>query len=407
MRFTDRSIAALKLKAARYEVWEAGRTGLGVRVSPAGRKSWIYMYRFEGRPRRMTLGTYPQLSLANARVLHATAREQLDRDIDPGALHVERRRAERHAETVAQLVTEYLEKYARPKKRTAAADERALGKEVLPLWGRRTAASITRRDVIRLLDGIVERGSPIMANRLLEIIRRMFAFAVKRDILDSSPCFMVEPPAKETPRDRVLSPDEIKAFWTGLEKAKMSDPTRLALKLMLATGQRRDEIVGAPWSELDLDAGAWEIPAVRAKTGRAHRVPLSSLALDLLAEVRRIGGGSGWLFPSPRRDGPMASAAVSHAVRNNLDWFGIAQFTPHDLRRTCASGLAELGINRLVVGKILGHSDRSVTGIYDRYGYWPEKKRALDAWGARLTEIISGEPAADNVVPLAAGREPA
>ncbi len=103
----------------------------------------------------------------------------------------------------------------------------------------------------------------------------------------------------------------------------------------------------------------------------------------------------------------MASAAVSHAVRNNLDQIKVAKFTPHDLRRTCASGLTELGINRLVVGKILGHSDRSVTGIYDRYGYWPEKKRALDAWGARVTEIISGEPAAANVVPLAAGRESA
>ena len=407
MRFTDRSIAALKPKAARYEIWEASRTGLGVRVSPAGRRSWIYMYRFEGRPRRMTLGTYPQLSLANARVLHAKAREKKERGIDPGTLHVERRRAERHAETIADLIDEYLEKYARPNKRTAAADERALGKEVLPLWGRQKAASITRRDVIRLLDGIVERGSPIMANRLLEIIRRMFAFAVKRDILDSSPCVMVEPPAKETPRDRVLSPDEIKAFWTGLEKARISDPTRLALKFMLATGQRRGEIVGAPWSEFDLDAGAWEIPAVRTKTGRAHRVPLSNLALDLLSEIRRDGNGSEWLFPSPRGGRPMASAAVSHAVRNNLDWFGVTQFTPHDLRRTCASGLAELGIDRLIVGKILGHADRSITGVYDRYGYWPEKKRALGAWGARLTEIISGEPTAGNVVPLAAGSKPA
>ena len=404
MRFTDRSIAALKPKATLYEVWEDGRTGLGVRMSPKGRKSWNYMYRFNGKARRMTLGTYPAVSLASARVKHANAQEKKERGIDPGTLHVERRRAERQAETMAELIDEYLEKYARPNKRTADADERALGKEVLPLWGRRKAASITRRDVIKLLDGIVERGSPIMANRLLEIIRRMFAFGVKRDILDSSPCFMVEPPAKETPRDRVLSPDEIKAFWTGLEKAKMSDPTRLALKLMLATGQRRSEIIGASWSEFDLDSGAWGIPAVRTKAARAHRVPLSSLALDLLTEVRRIGGDSGWLFPSPRRDGPMASAVVSHAVRNNLDRIGVAQFTPHDLRRTCASGLAELSIDRLIVGKVLGHADQSITGVYDRYGYWPEKKRALDAWGARLTEIISGEPAADNVVRLAAGR---
>ncbi len=101
----------------------------------------------------------------------------------------------------------------------------------------------------------------------------------------------------------------------------------------------------------------------------------------------------------------MASAAVSHALRRNVEGLGVAKFTPHDLRRSCASGLAKLGIERLVIAKVLGHADRSITGIFDRYDYWPQKARALDAWGTKLKEIVSGEPAADNVVPLAAGRE--
>ena len=209
MRFTDKGIAALKSKAERYEVWEDGRTGLGARVSTVGRKSWIYMYRFEGKPRRMTLGVYPHMTLANARVHHAKAKELRDRGVDPGVVHVQKRRAERQAETVADLVEEYLAKHARPKKRSAAADERALKKEVLPVWGHRKAKDITRRDIITLLDSVVDRGAPVMANRLLAMLRRMFGFAVERDILGATPCILIKAPSKETPRDRVLSPTEI------------------------------------------------------------------------------------------------------------------------------------------------------------------------------------------------------
>jgi len=142
MRFTDRSMAALKPKAKLYEVWEDGRTGLGVRMSPKGRKSWNYMYRFDGKARRMTLGTYPAVSLASARVKHANAKELLAKGTDPGALHVEKRRAERQAETVNDIAEEYLEKWARPRKRSAGEDERILRKDVLPAWGTRKAKDI-------------------------------------------------------------------------------------------------------------------------------------------------------------------------------------------------------------------------------------------------------------------------
>jgi integrase len=294
-----------------------------------------------------------------------------------------------------------LEKYARPNKRSAAADERALKKEVVPVWGRRKAKEITRRDIIRLLDDVVDRGSPVMANRLLDMLRRMFAFGVQRDILGATPCVLIEAPTKETPRDRVLSSSEINTFWHGLEEASMLPLTRLALKLMLVTAQRRDEVVSAPWSEFNLSEGVWEIPASRSKNKRAHRLPISSLACDLLNQVQELGGGSLWLFPSPRVDGQMKPAAITIAMSNNLSRIGIDNATPHDLRRTAASRMTEMGIPRLVVSKVLGHSDGSITAIYDRFEYWPQKKQALDAWSARLEEIISGEPAAGNVVSLA------
>ncbi|NQU72036.1 MAG: tyrosine-type recombinase/integrase [Rhodospirillales bacterium] len=398
MRFTDTTVKGIKPKADRFEVWQDGKTGLGIRVAPSGRKSWVYMYRFDGKPRRMTLGTYPKIGLADANLAHAKAQADIELGIDPGQKHVERRHAERNAETVADLVEEYLERHARPHKRSADADERALRKEILPIWGTRKAASITRRDIINLLDRIVDRGSPVSANRIHALVSRMFAFAVERDILGASPCVSIKRPAKETPRDRVLSPAEITTFWHGLDC--MTPKVRLALKLLFVTAQRREEVVCAPWSEFDLDEAVWSIPSTRTKNGTAHRVPLSELALKLLTDIRAANKDSQWLFPSPVGDRPMAPDAVSHALRNNLGEIKLENVTPHDLRRSAVSMMTSLGINRLVAEKVINHKDRGVAGIYDRFGYEGPKREALAAWGARLTEIVSGESAPSNVITI-------
>ncbi len=392
MRITDRGITALKPKQERYEVWEDGRTGLGLRVSPAGRKSWLYMYRYAGKARRMTLGVYPKMSVAQANLAHAGAKEKLEAGIDPGIELLEFRRGERNAETVEDLANEYLNKWARPRKRSAAEDERILRKDVLPAWRTRKAKSVTRRDVITLLDGIVDRGAPIGANRTLAVIRRMFNFAIERDIIDATPCAKIKAPSEENQRDRVLAPEEIKTFWHELGKAKMTRQVQLALKLMLVTAQRREEVVSAPESEFDFKENVWEIPGSRTKSGRAHRIPLSALALEVIEEARELACGSQWLFPSRTTDNHITPAAVSHALRNNLENIKLKELTPHDLRRTAASHMTELGISRLVVSKILNHADPSVTAVYDRYQYGPEKRRALDAWSNRLRNILFDMP---------------
>ena len=406
MRLTDRSVAALKAKAERYEAWEDGRTCLGVRVSPAGRKSFIYMYRFGGKARRMTLGTYPKVPLVTARVRYAKAKELLAKGTDPGAELVKARKAERGAETVADLAEEYLERWARPRKRSAAADERTLRKDVLPHWGKRKARDIRRRDVIKLLDAVVERGSPIQANRTLATIRVMFNFAISRDIVDATPVAMVKAPSKENQRDRVLSPDEIRTFWIGLDDAPMTEAVRLALKLQLVTAQRKGEIVGAAQDEFDLEQAVWNIPAERAKNAQAHRVPLSSLAQRLIGEVLELAGEHRFLFPSPKGDQPIGAQSVNHALTKALPVIGLENIVPHDLRRSAASGMTSLGVPRLVVGKILNHVEQGVTAVYDRHGYDAEKRSALDTWAAHLEDILSGK-ARSNVVRLAAGSEPA
>jgi integrase len=410
-RFTDKFVAALRPKAERYEKWEGG--GFGIRVSPRG-KAWVWVYRHQGRPRRMTLGSYPAMGLADARIKFAEARKLLQRGIDPGEVNVQQRKVERAAETVEELADAYLEKWARPRKRSAAEDERILRKDIIPVWGRRKGKDITRRDVIGLLDAIVERGSPIAANRTLAVIRRMFGWALSRDIVPTSPCAAVKAPAKENRRDRVLSAGEIAALWHALANPDLaiSATIRLALKLQLVTAQRKGEVISAERSEFDLRESVWTIPATKAKNGMPHRVPLSPLALAVLDEIeaatdKRLAPGADgsprWLFPSSRRAGrPITGSAVDHAMRDNSGSLGTGDATPHDLRRTAASHMTSIGISRLVVSKILNHAEPGVTAVYDRHSYDREKRAALDAWGRRIEEIVGASSECVNVLRMRA-----
>jgi integrase len=401
MRFTNRAIDALKPKTERFEVWADGHRGFGLRVSPAGRKTFIFMYRFGGKARRMTLGRYPAMGLADAYLVHAEASKKQEMGIDPGAELIGKRTAARDAETVADLFGEYMKRHSRPNKKSADADQRLFDKDVIPAWGKRKAKSITRRDAIVLIDGIVDRGSPVMANRALSALKRVWNFGLDRDILDATPFSRIKPPTKETPRDRVLSAVEIELFWNGLPGTGMSEGSRLALKLLLVTAQRRSEVVLATWSEFDFEEMVWSISSERSKNGIANRVPLSPLAVDLLKQIKALSGDSDYLFPSPRNKGqPVVAVSLSHAVKNNLAAWKVAPFTPHDLRRSAASELAQLGISRLVIEKILNHKDKGIAGVYDRYGYDREKRHALDAWGRRLDDILARGDRASNVVAL-------
>jgi integrase len=397
-KLTDFQIKNLKAKDKRYTEW--GDRGFGVRVTPNGIKTFIFKYRFDGKVRWMTLGTYENMTLADAHEAHADAWKVLRQGIDPGAKAIEEREAECQAPTVAALADEYLEKWAKPRKRSWREDERILKKDILPEWGWRKAQVITRRDVIRLLDGIVDRGAGIMANRTLAVIRKMFNFALSRDIVPTSPCLAVRSPAPEQQRDRVLTTDEICAFWNALEGAKMmAEGTKLALKLQLVTAQRKAEIVSLAWDEIDFTDKWWTIPPEKAKNKMTHRVPLSPLALQLLQAAKNINGDSPWIFPSPQTDRHITPEAIDHALRRpGLEALGFT-FVPHDLRRTAASHMTGMGISRLVVSKILNHVERGVTAIYDRHSYDLEKRQALESWARKLQAIVEGnEPT--NVIPM-------
>ena len=388
MRFTDRGVKALKPRDTRYEVFEDGRKGLGLRISPRGGKSWVFVYRRNGKLSRITVGAYPDTSVADAHAHLASLRATLRRGADPAQAARTMRQDEIDAPTVTQLAHLYIERYAKMCKRSWHEDERILEKDAIPRWGHFKAKDIKRRDVVALLDDIVNRGSPIAANRTLACVRKMFNYGVERSILEASPCVAVKAPSKETRRDRVLTDGEICAFWEGLERTTIGMPIRYALKLQLVTAQRKGEIVAAEWPEFDLNAGWWTIPADRSKNHLAHRVPISLLARELLHDMPRLDDR--FLCPSPTGNKPVGDTSVDHAVRRNLDAFGVGRFTPHDLRRTAASHMTSIGIPRLVVSKILNHAETGVTAVYDRHSYDAEKREALDTWGRKLEVIVGG-----------------
>lgn len=401
-KFSDKKIKALKPKDYIYDLREPNGNGFAIRVFPSGEKSWVFIYTYQGRKRRMTLGKYPTMTLANAKIEHRKALGILETSKkDPALLQKAEKIEIRDSSTVEGLIEEYLEKWAKERKRSWKEDQRILYKDVRPSWGKIKAKDITKRDVILLLDKVKERGAPIIANRTFACIRRMFNFAVERDILTTTPCLSIKAPTKENRRDRCLSTEEIKDFWLSLDTTPMLESTKLALKFQLVTAQRKGEVVAAEWDEIDLITGWWTIPAEKAKNGNLHRIPLSKLAIDLLQEIKNLSGESQWLFPSTKNNLPMRGQSVDHALRRSISSFAALKqnITPHDLRRTAATHMTALGISRLVVSKILNHAESGVTSIYDVHSYDKEKLHALEAWGNKLKEMIYGLPV-NNIVQL-------
>jgi integrase len=416
-RFTDAQLKGLKPSSKRRILYEDGGKGFGVRVEPSGRKSFFLEYRFgEGKDRRnrvFTIGQFPRVTLTKARSAAGQSLEQIEQGIDPANNKQTKKITNRNALTVNDLVEEYLEKWAKVKKkeRSWKEDERLLKKDIIPVMGRKKAKDIRRRDIVLLLDEIVERGAAITANRVLAVTRKMFNFAVGRDIIDASPCVQIPTPSKENRRERNLSEDEVKIFWNKLDDSKISKEIKLALKFLLVTAQRKSEVIEAEWKEFDFKTKWWTIPAEKTKNNQTHRVPLTQMAIEILNEIKQITGKYQFVFASPvgatkrnsdRQIGSSSilGSSVDHALRDNLtddpetgrvNIFKLDHFTPHDLRRTATSMMTKSGVQRLTVKKILNHADREITAVYDRYEYDKEKCKALATWDGKLRTIISGK----------------
>lgn len=377
--------------------WDKELRGFGIRIKPSGLKTYIIQYRnAQGQSKRLTLGTHGKLATEKARSL---AKTQLG-DVEQGSDPAEERKRELggRQDTFEALAEKFIERYAKPKNRSWRETKRILDREVTPSWGNRPCASITRRDVNDLLDGIVDRGSPYTANRTLSVVRKLFNWAVDRGDIEINPVARISKPGKEITRDRVLSDDEVRTLWQAWDQ--LSWPFGPLFKLMLITGQRRGEVAGMRWADLDIENTLWNIPREQTKSDRAHEVPLNKLAIEIIGELPRMGD---LVFPD-RRTGTNPVSGFSKAKRNTdqLVNGAVTGWRLHDLRRTVGTNLARLGFHTDLIGRLLNHApSHGVTGVYDRHSYLPEKRRALDAWVSKLNSIISDTP--DNVVELHRG----
>jgi integrase len=416
-KFTDKMISNLQPKEKMFQQRESD--GFGIRVLPSGVKIFIFVYTVAAKRRQMNLGDYPDISLAKARERASEARLALKNGKDPQEIGIEwhsnpvrerrealqREEEDRRNPTVRQLAHEYMERHAKIIKRESSwiEDERLLNKDVLPIWGDRKANEIKKRDVMRLLESVLQRG-PALCNNILKVTRKMFNFAVERDILEHTPFAGVKSPAPITARDRTLSETEIRAFWnTELPKASMTPATKAILKLILLTGQRPGEVAGMHSREIE--DNWWTIPAERAKNNTLHRVFLTKTALEL------IGNQNGFVFPSRSKEGHIDENAVAYAIRRNLKDYTprraikgdtismvkvaenrkmkLDHFTPHDLRRTAATFLALLGYSDEIIDAVISHKKVGVIKIYNRHKYDKEKQAAMESWELKLSIIVN------------------
>jgi len=389
--------------------------GLGIRVATSGRKTWILFHRVNGKLQRLTIrdletdrATYPDLTLARARELAREALRKSSVGRDPAA---ERREA--REQTFGNLARLYVEQHARRKKRSWRDDARMIRRE-LQAWKDRPVASLRRSEVRDLLEEIVGRGAPVVANRVLALVRKVLNFGLDREWVEANVAAKMARPAVEEARSRVLSTDELRAVWNWLEQSPPKDLevlaaahwrlNRAALKLRLLTAQRGGEVASMRWADLDLDSSWWTIPAEHSKNKLPHRVPLSPPALKVLKELRvSLIANEGQI----RDDSPLhgARAKDSHELtrrryvfagirgtrqrRRALDGLGIDDIRPHDFRRTAATVMAGAGISRLVIAKVLNHAEKGITAVYDRASYDSEKRLALETWSRRLHELVS------------------
>lgn len=365
--------------------------GLILRVSSTGRKSWYVMYGVKGEPnrRRHLLGEYPVLTLGDAREQAARFVLEAKAGVDLGA----ERRALRVASTVAELCEEYLVRHA-IKKRSGHEDRRRINKHIVPAWGDWKVGELKRRHVIALLDDIALR-TPVEANRVLALVRRIYSWAMSRDLAEANPCMGIEAPGEEAKRDRVLSDDEIRAFWYWTDakidrKRVLTEAMRDIFRLRLITGQRGGEVAAMHWTHIDLATGVWKIPAGVAKNKTEHIVPLTPMALEILG---RRGPGEGWVFPTRKgKNGEKGHVRVLGIALGDLQKACGFAFWGHDLRRTAATAMGNLNFDDFVIGLVLNHKTgrKAVTGtVYNQARYLGPMREAMTAWDAKLQTILA------------------
>ena len=407
---TDREVQHAKPIGSRAEFRIKGARNLVLRITASGAKTWTFLYASpaSGKRCKLALGTYPAKKLTEAKdevlALAVAVKAGKDPLLD--------RRAQEGAETFQVLADRYIAEHARVNaragKRSRSTDEadRLLKSDILPALRHHRAEAVTRRHVMEVVETVASRGAFVMADHVLGLIRAIYNWANGTGWLEVNPTLGLKKRNASKPRERILSDTEVRNLWQALDSApKLSREIRDALGLELLLGLRISEALGASRNEIDIERRVWTIPALRTKSRREHRLPLPQLAADILRKAIERAGDSPWLFPSPIDGQATRPKSASRAVLRLRADAGLPDVGTHDLRRTLATGLGDMGVADEVIERILNHAPRTVTGKhYNHAKHFEPMRRALEAWGDRTNAIVQGSKPAANIIALQSAR---
>lgn len=389
-KLTDIEVKAIKPSdQGVVEAVDTDAPGLIIRVS-ATKKIWMVRYRPKGEAqRRIAIGHYPSMSLAQARIeareYDRLARLGRDRKKEEEAGKEESARTER---TLADVLNAYVPEHCQRNQKRWQQTERMFEQHILGTkLARKRVVDIRRADIIELLQDLLAKGLKAQVNRVHAQIKAALNWAVQREWLEANPAAAVKKQfAQEQPRQRVLSDNELRVLWQATDR--LTDPSRAMIKLWILTGQRRDEVRCMRWEELDFTKRLWTLPPERNKAKRLHVIPLSPQVLAILNGLMRLGP---YVFTAtPKGDHPYAGQKrLKEILERKANTTGWPPWTFHDFRRTAATGMADLRVPMEVIARVLNHANNTITAVYNRHAYLEEKRDALDRWAARVEEVVS------------------
>jgi integrase len=417
-KLTDTAVKNAKPPATgSLELWDSVLPGFGVRIGFGGKRSFQVMVRVNGRLIRRKLGTYPVMTLAKAREEAQRVFREAASGIAPKAAQeaaaLTAARAQQN--TFAGVAAAYMAERAKDL-RSKDKIQRLIDGDLLPAWATRDIRTITRRDIKEL---VIRKSTtaPIAANRLLALISVIFTFALDEEFIDASPAVRIKRPGTEVARERVLTDAELRDVW--LACGRLRYPFGQIFRLALLTGQRLGEVAGMRRSEIvsaeielrkdepAVPVALWKLPGDRIKGGKGHVVYLAPLAREVLASMPAhddalfsVAGDGDRPATEFSRDRRRLYDAVNAVRRERGETEPMPDWRPHDLRRTCATGMRTLRIDRLTVSKVLNHAEGGITQVYDRYTMDAERYTAWEAWARKVESII--RPGPDNVVQMPA-----
>jgi integrase len=392
MKFTERYLRSVKIPTKMTEI--SDDTGLLIRIQPTGTISFLFRYSWNKKQQRIFYGKYGKISLAEARDKLAADKKLLAEGINPNEQKVVTIKKRIETPTLNELTEQYYQQYLLRNLRRPEYPYGLLKRYILPELGTIRVIDLTQIIITEQLEKIAATGAKATANRALSVFKSMLEWCVARGYIAFNPIGSVKKKAiggKENYITRFLTFDEIELFIQSMETAKISTTVDHVIRLLLLTGQRVGEICNAEWKEFDLENHIWIIPAEKTKTSEQQRVWLTKRSLELLKDLKYLAGKSPYVVQSPhftKKHCPVDYRAIARAVKRIVSGMDIPSFTPHDLRRTVATQMAELGIAPHIVEKVLNHKLQGIMAVYNQAEYWEEKKAAWEKWALQLAEIV-------------------